>query len=468
MPLPDRDAGRILAARLRDLEYTPEAVEDALGDDAYSGGEPRVPVHERRLGTGELDTAIRLLFLQLDAQSADVARALDVDALVATGIVTVDAGVVRPRGRIVPVADVLLASDGFSRGAADPPDWVATYTPTARILDLLTPRPRVTRALDVGTGSGIHALLAANHADHVVATDINERALAFTALNAHLNDVDNIETRRGSLFDPVRGETFDLIMSNAPFVVSPEHRFAYRDGGLEGDELSRRVVTGATEHLAANGFASLLVSWIGASTDAADDTVVEWAAAAGCDAWVLPIWWSDALEHAASWNGELEDDPGAYGAAIETWLRYLDGLGAAVVSEGCVILHRRPGRTAVRLDTIDEDDLTDASDQILRAFAARERLTAARDAVLDEPFALASTVRIECDHDNRGRLVDARLRLDEGTGFTVDVDEALVGVLTSLDGRTTLRELLQDDRRLRRSAAALAHDLAERGMLMPP
>ena len=92
---------------------------------------------------------------------------------------------------------------------------MATYTPTARVLDSLTPRPRVDRALDVGTGSGIHALLAAQHARQVIATDVNPRALAYTELNAALNGLRNIETRQGSLFEPVEGETFDLITCSA-------------------------------------------------------------------------------------------------------------------------------------------------------------------------------------------------------------------------------------------------------------
>ena len=110
-----------------------------------------------------------------------------------------------------PTRELLLASDGFSEGESDPPDYVATYTPAARLCDMLTPRPHVGRALDVGTGNGVHALLAASHADRAVATDVNERALAFTALNAALNDLDNVETRSGSLFEPVAGDEFGLI-----------------------------------------------------------------------------------------------------------------------------------------------------------------------------------------------------------------------------------------------------------------
>src|SRR5206468_2918889 len=128
----------------------------------------------------------------------------------------------------LPVADLLVASDDDPTREGDlSADFVAAYTAASRLCDALTPRPQVNRALDVGTGSGVHALLAARHAREVVATDVNARALAFTELNAALNGVTNVECRFGSLFEPVAGETFDLITCNAPYVVSPESRWAY-------------------------------------------------------------------------------------------------------------------------------------------------------------------------------------------------------------------------------------------------
>ena len=108
----------------------------------------------------------------------------------------------------------------------------------------------------------MHALLAARHAGHVIATDINPRALAFTQISAALNGLDNVETRLGSLFEPVAGETFDLITCNAPYVISPQARWQYRDAGYPGDEFSRLVVTSAAAHLADDGFAAVLVSWL--------------------------------------------------------------------------------------------------------------------------------------------------------------------------------------------------------------
>ena len=198
-----------------------------------------------------------------------------VKALERTKLARIDEDTVEPLARIAPVGPILLASDRLSTDpTSDPPDYVSTYSPTARLCDLLTPRPWVARALDVGTGNGVQALLAAGHSEHVVATDVNPRALAFTELNAALSGIDNVETRRGSLFEPVAGERFDLIVCNPPFVVSPERRWTYRDGWLEGDELSAQVVRETAEHLADGGFATILASWLGGNADAPDERVV--------------------------------------------------------------------------------------------------------------------------------------------------------------------------------------------------
>ena len=71
-------------------------------------------------------------------------------------------------------------------------------------------------------------------------------------IGAALNGMHHIETRQGSLFEPVQGEGFDLITCNAPYVISPERRWQYRDGGARGDQFSEQVVRNAAE-LASTG-----------------------------------------------------------------------------------------------------------------------------------------------------------------------------------------------------------------------
>ena len=60
----------------------------------------------------------------------------------------------------------------------------------------------VERTLDLGTGSGYLAILAARHSGHVLGTDLNARAVAMARFNAQLNRLGNVELAEGNLFEP--------------------------------------------------------------------------------------------------------------------------------------------------------------------------------------------------------------------------------------------------------------------------
>jgi methylase of polypeptide subunit release factors len=465
-PFPDKAAGHTLGSALRRLGYSEDGVVRLLGEDAYSAGREDVPVLDRKLPATPLGTVIRAFFLELPVPTAAATEALGraaVSALATTGLATVGEEEIVPSARITPVGDLVLASDGLSSNPEeDPEDYVSTYSPTSRLCDLLTPRPRVARALDVGTGNGVHALLAALHCRRVIATDVNERALAFTALNAALNDIDNVECRTGSLFEPVAGETFDLITCNAPFVVSPERRWVYRDGTFEGDEVSAHVVRGAAEHLAEGGFATMLVSWVGTDEDEPDEHPLEWVDDLDADVWILGFSDTKPLDHAARWNAHLTDDPQAFGEALDNWTAYLEQLGAVTISEGAVLLHSRPGGDyTVRADSVDEDEIEIADEQIQRAFDARARLEAVdlATARLIPPPELV--------------VEEEDVVLEAGTQPLVEASSAATDVIVDLDGTTTIAELLGSvaeargvrPEKLEREVVEVVRELLELGAL---
>jgi HemK-related putative methylase len=74
-------------------------------------------------------------------------------------------------------------------------------------------------ALDMGTGSGVQAVVLADCGFDVTAVDINPRAVLCARINAALNGVEEIDVLQGDLFDPVGGRTFDLVVFNPPFFM---------------------------------------------------------------------------------------------------------------------------------------------------------------------------------------------------------------------------------------------------------
>jgi HemK-related putative methylase len=116
--------------------------------------------------------------------------------------------------------------------------------------------------LDLGTGSGVCALFAARDARRVVAVDINRAAVRCAGINAALNSLEHrIEVRHGDLFAPVRGERFDLVLFNPPFLEgAPRDE---RDAAWRSTDVAKRFAAELGAHLVPGGAALLLLSTFG-------------------------------------------------------------------------------------------------------------------------------------------------------------------------------------------------------------
>jgi hypothetical protein len=479
------DVAEALRARLADVGYTTERLEESLGEGRISFSAADNAVHERRLAPGEPFSALVRLFLlgaSLERDEAETAfDTLDVGSLVESGWLEEAAGGVRATLKLVPHGDLLVASDRETEGPTGS-DWVAGIHPPSVTLAKLTVRRPVARALDVGTGNGIQALLASRQAEAVVATDVNPRALVLAALNARLNGATNIELREGNFFDPAEGERFDLATCNPPYVISPEARYAYRDSGLPGDSVSRQVVEHAPAMLSEGGFAHILISW-GHAEDDRWGTLEDWVADRGCDSWLLHFGSDDPVTHAAEWLKPVaREDPERFGEQLGAWLDYLADLGIEAIAHGAVILRRRTGgRNWTRKDSVSLERLEQASEHILRVFETQDYLESLDDdrQLLDATFALVEGHRLEqtaVARDGRAELRSTVLSLHEGLAFRIGLDEHAAELVPRVDGRRPLRAVLtqraeemrlgsEDAARFEAAALPVVHRLLQLGLL---
>lgn len=186
----------------------------------------------------------------------------------------------------------------------------------------------------------------------MVATDVSPRAVNFARFNCGLNAIANVECRTGDFLDAVAGSTFDLVLCNPPFVISPDHDVLFRDGGRPGDSLSRELVEAIPRHLNPRGLAQVLVSWACREGEGWSEPLQRWVKGSGCDVWLICVERQPALEHAASWNEHLASEPARQSEAFNRWADYFEADGIDTIGTGAVILRRRSGRNWMRMDEV--------------------------------------------------------------------------------------------------------------------
>lgn len=377
-----------------------------------------------------------------------------------------------------------LASDHGEQvtGGPLPVDHVLGIGGASTTLASWTPRPQVERALDLGTGCGVQAVHLVTHARSVTATDISERALAYARFNATLNDLE-VDLRHGSLFEPVAGEQFDLVVSNPPFVITPRVEgvpvYEYRDGGATGDAIVAGLVRSVGDHLAPGGIAHFLGNWETGAGQDWRDRVAGWLDGTGLDAWVVQRDQQDPAEYAETWVRDGGHSPGTpeFEALHDAWLADFAARGVKTIGFGVITLQKPATEREPWRDLVEAHGpvASPMGPSILSGVWARTWLAErSRDEVLDIAWRVADDVTEE--RIGRPGAPDPtviQLRQGGGLGRTVRLDTlgaALVGVC---DGELTARRALQaiaglldaDAAAALRSGGDLVTELVEAGML---
>ncbi|UNO40676.1 methyltransferase [Streptomyces sp. MST-110588] len=396
-------------ARLREAllaaAFTADGLLDLLGAPAYAAlaRSETVPALRATRGDGPLETLVRLFLLQRPVAGERARAALPLEDCLADGWLVRDGEEVRASVDVRPYGgpegqDWWIVSDlgcavggaggiGAAQDAAgvDRSQLVLGVGGASTTLAGLAVRTPVAKALDLGTGSGIQALHAAQHATRVTATDLNPRALRFAALTLALSGAPAADLREGSLFEPVGEERYDLIVSNPPFVISPGARLTYRDGGMGGDDLCRTLVSQAADHLNDGGYCQLLANWQHVEGEDWRDRVRTWVPR-GCDAWIVQREVQDVTQYAELWlrdGGDHRAGPQEYAARYDAWLEEFEARKTKAVGFGWITL-RKSGSTSPSVTVEEwphpvEQPLGDA---VIAHFERQDYLRATDDAAL--------------------------------------------------------------------------------------
>ncbi|MEW5808672.1 MAG: methyltransferase [Actinomycetota bacterium] len=466
MPLTDPAVLDALAADVAAAQYTTDGVAALLGADAggaFSRGlwwsALRATDHAPAAAQ-PLATLVRLFLLGADEPRDRVAQAFPatgVDALIAAGVVQpAAADTVRAVLDIRPHSDgardflVVSDQDAALRPGPVRRDHVLGIGGASISLAHAVIRPHVGRALDVGTGCGIQALHLAGHCDEVVATDTNERALALAAATARLNGM-SWDLRAGSLFEPVAGERFDLVVSNPPFVVGVgDLDYIYRDSGMVGDALCENMIRQVGEHLEPGGTAQIMANWIVRDGQDWRERVRGWLDGSGLHAWVVQREFADPISYVSLWTsdaGELPEEAARRGGR---WLDWFDAEGIAGVGMGMVVV-RAPRRGDNRPAEQILEEITGADEQLTGPeveafFARREYLHQTSDDRLLATRLTTAPVFLDeqsLPGPDGWQTVGAAVRRPGGPGAVIGVDEVSRALFAGCRGEVPLGMLIE-------------------------
>lgn len=532
-----------LAADLAAINYTVDGVAQLLGEDANQalGRDQTVPADLALRGNSSaLATAVRFWLLAESVSAKDLGLVVPgkgVGALISLGLAEVDfdaadqLGDVHDEGRpLVVRAAVDLRPYGWpasEEGGNDTNLWVASDLGAHQRPGVLrkdhvlgigqasltlaqgTMRRKVERALDLGTGCGIQLFHLLHHADTVVATDISERALAFTRFNLLLNapalglsetdlDADNPEARvslrLGSLLEPLEGEHFDLVVSNPPFVITPRHRgeqsseqFTYRDGGMAGDAIVESLVRGLPGILNPGGTAQMLGNWEISGGKADDDGApVEWHGrpsqwlAPGTEAWFIQREQVSPGGYAETWLQDASQgrDSAAYTNAFEDYLLDFASRDVSGIGFGYILLRRPTGSEAAEAPRFEEIlyPIEQPVGPHLSSALDRAQWLRAHPDLTFEYLLVASDVTEE-RHQKPGAEHPGVILLRQGAGLrrTNLLSTELAGFVSACDGELTAGQIIgalavlleRSDAEFSGNLAAEVRNLVRDGFLLP-
>jgi methylase of polypeptide subunit release factors len=431
-----------------------------------------------------LNLLVRLFLFDLPVDEQSARNAIPPSILK----LMLDSGMVRPAGdrlsasvMLTPLDDFLFAADPVTKmesGAAS--DIVLWPNQTTRILHLAAIQKPCHSTLDLGAGCGVIAILAAGRSGHVVATDINTRAADFTRFNASLNRVGNIETVTGDTFLPVANRTFDHILANPPFFVTPSSDLLYCENPMELDQYCRRVVREGAARLNEGGYLQMVFEWVQVKGQSWQERLAEWLEGTGCDAWVLRTYVGEAARYAYERTKTQHGlTPQQADEQFQRCVEYYRRRDVEQVQGGILAMRRRSGANWLRIEEGRMEPAEPFGDRILDLFDTQTVLSARlpdQELLAMKP-ALVPGVHLDQQlrpENGRWVLSSAKLSVGGGLPVSMNTESQVAQFLTGCDGTRTLDELARELagvvraplEQVREQCSAVIRKLAERRLIV--
>jgi len=445
--------------RLREIllraNYTVPGVLEVTGVKGGSVSGKDIPLVLQRTREGRpIDTLMRLFLARVPVPEQAVREAIapmPLETLKRIGLLKTENGSVLPRLKLVPFDRFMLVQEIHDPALKAPLDFVIGVGAATLTMANFMIRRQSRMTLDLGTGCGLLALLKSCESDKIIATDRNPRAVRMTRFNARINAVSNLECREGDLFEPVADLRFDLILSNAPFVITPSSGYLYLDGGLHGDQFCQRLVRGAAEVLNEGGYCQFLCNWAHLKGRDWQERLAGWFKGTGCDTWVLRGATEDTSVYARKWIEHFEPSSSSeFSRLYDEWMDYYTRERIEAISMGFVTMRRNgTSENWFRIDNEPEVKQRDVGVDIIRIFELRDFLGSVQsdDSFMNAVLQPAPELRLNIEYQpstEGWHVVSHRLQLIRPLAFDAQTDELGWSFISRCDGKRTVGEVLRE------------------------
>lgn len=447
------EAGR-LKHYLQEAAFTPEGVRARIQTDVLVGRHrEHLPLLLYR--TRELDalSALTRWFIMGEPMSQEAARqVIPSDILQLLG----NCGLLSAIGQnlaspvmLAPFEQFWIATDTYARlskGSGE--DDVLMVNNTTRILLNRAIRTPCRSLLDLGTGCGVVALVAAQFADQVTATDLTVRASTFARFNAWLNQSANVEVLTGDLFQPVAGRRFDRILTNPPFYITPNSNRIFAENPMELDGFCRNLIKRAPAHLEEGGYLQMLCEWAEIEGQPWEERLVEWFQGGGCDGMVLEAASYDPIRYAESRLPVVVAPAGgeADGRIFEEWVDYYKSRKVKAIHAGFLTMRRRSGQNWVHFERVPWEPTEPSGDAILRRFTIRDR-PLSDEQLLQSRLQAADGLQLrqvlEFREQQWRQLPKVQMVQPSGLQLEQDLTPEVADFVSKLDGTAPLSQLVE-------------------------
>lgn len=403
----------------------------------------------------------------------------------------VSLGLIEPLGNdllrsvahLAPDEDGWFASDHSAKLLSNQTDYTMGIGQSTRMLAALAPTLPGATALDLCSGAGWAAIRLAKAGCEVTAADINSRALGFARFNARLAGCAPITFLEGDLFAPVGDRRFDIIVSNPPFVISPESTFTFRDSGRSGDSFCEHLARRMPEFLNPGGIGLMLLNWYDDSRNESSTHPLDWLKDSGCGAWLLRIMSQNPADYATRWLRDSGRGRAPSAEALDRWVAYLGEIGARRIHYGFLAIHRCDGPRWTRAESRDLVKVDPLAGQELRRVAVGEALLASRqpsdETLLNEIYQVTHGIHATTEMilDQGWTAKTIRLTSPAKLSYDGQIDEFLLRLLALCrEGKPPAAMVAElqatahfaNKPELAPQVAGLVRELIRHGLLVPP